>query len=785
MQKEFLDKLEFYKILAILQTFAKTYIGKKYCLELLPSTEENEIKIYQAETSESLELLHINGSLPIDEMPDVGASLKSLASHNSINIRGLLDIAYILKLAREMKEYFANCEEIAPNISQYFFELYSNEDIEKNIFSKIIDENTIDDKASTKLFSIRKMQKSLKLEIRNKLNTIVHSSTYSKYLQDNVITIRNDRFVLPVKAEFKGEIKGFVHDTSSTGSTLFIEPMSVFELNNQISNLISEENLEIEKILINLSGTLFQYVNNLELSITAIGKLDFIFAKALYSKKIDGTAPIFNNNKIINLISARHPLIDENKVVPIDISIGKDFSTLIITGPNTGGKTVALKTTGLLILMAQSGLHIPAKENSSVCIFDNVFADIGDEQSIAESLSTFSAHMKTIVYIINTASSNSLVLLDELGSGTDPKEGSLLAISILEFLFKQKTLTLATTHYPELKMYALSNDGFKNASFEFNVETLTPTYKLLLGIPGKSNAFAISKKLGLNLSILERANSMLDKQDIDIEDILKGIYDNKLEVEKEKEEISKNLTQIELLRKKLETDFSDLQNKADKIVSDAKIEARNILFSAKDKATSAIKEINNLKVNSNLTIEKDMNNIRNKINDNIKSLSKDNTNVNNTNSIKASDILLGMNVFVIPFNGTGSIISIPDSSNQVQVQIGAIKVKVNISDLIKSDVKENKKSESKITASIVKSSSVAPEINVIGLSVDEALPIIDKYLDDAKIAKLENIRIVHGKGTGRLRAGIHTFLKTHPHVKSFRIGTYGEGEMGVTIVTIA
>ena len=504
-----------------------------------------------------------------------------------------------------------------PYLENYFYNLYTNPNIENNIKSKIIDENTIDDRASDKLYNIRKSKRKLEQEIKEKLNNFIHSSTYSKFIQDPVVTIRNDRFVIPVKDEYRSQIKGFIHDTSSSGSTVFIEPINIFELNNQINNLKFEENIEIEKILQMLSSSLFPIIEELKNNIRLIAILDFTFSKANYAISNNSICPILNEKKQVNLIKARHPLIDKTKVVPIDINIGNTFNSLIITGPNTGGKTVTLKTFGLLNLMAMSGLFIPADENSSIYVFDNVFADIGDEQSITDSLSTFSSHMVNIIDILNTVSTNSLVLLDELGSGTDPVEGSSLAISILEHLNSQGILTIATTHYQELKNYTLSTEGFENASVEFDVNNLKPTYKLLIGVPGKSNAFEISKKLGLHESILERANNFLSSDSIKIEDVIKNIYDNQITINKEKEIIEKNSNQIELLRKSLENDLSKVHKKEQDIIEKAKLEARDILLNAKDTASSIISQMNDLSSQD----LKQANNLRNKLNYEIKIVS--------------------------------------------------------------------------------------------------------------------------------------------------------------------
>lgn len=646
MNPKYLEKLEYNKILEILCSFAKTYIGIEKCRNLMPA---RNVDYLLEQTYEAYNLICRNGNLPISAIDNINILIKNLESNFSLTTPDLLKLTHILKTSRELKEYFSFDNTDYSLISSFFSNLYINKQLEKEINDKILDENTISDNATAKLKSIRKAQKDISLEIKNKLNSIVHSQTYSKYLQDNIVTIKNERYVIPVKEEYRSQIKGFVHEVSSSGSTVFIEPLPVFELNNELNNLKADEQIEILRILEMLSKKFSCITNELKSNVEIIGNLDFIFAKANFSKSINGIKPILNENKYINLISARHPLINKEKVVPIDISIGEKYSSLIITGPNTGGKTVALKTTGLLLLMAYSGLLIPANENSSIYVFDNIFADIGDEQSIAESLSTFSAHMLNIVEITKSATKNSLILLDELGSGTDPIEGSRLAISILEYFHNLGAITISTTHYQELKEYALSNDGFENASFEFNIDTLSPTYKLLIGIPGKSNAFAISKKLGLNDNILQRAKSLVKENDVNIEDLLKGIYDNKLEIEKQKEETTKNLNQVELLRKKLETDYSDLEEKTSTMIIKAKNEARDILIDAKEDADRIIKEMNNISKSKNKTSMQDLYDLKNEISNKIKDVTYGNSE-NEKGNLGKEDINIGMSVFVIPLS---------------------------------------------------------------------------------------------------------------------------------------
>ena len=710
-----------------------------------------------------------------------------LDSSLTLSCKALLDICNILEMGKELKTYFEPFinDESFDSLNIYFSKLYTNSSITSKIRKSIVDNETVADTASSNLASIRRNQRRIEQDIKNKLNTILHSSTYSKYVQENVVTIRNDRYVIPVKQEYRSQVKGFIHDISSSGSTVFIEPLSIFEFNNQLNNLKVEEANEIEVILQGLSSMLFPYTSELTVTLETIGLLDFIFAKAKYSNSINGITPIINTEKYINLINARHPLIDKEKVVPTSINIGKDFKLLIITGPNTGGKTVSLKTVGLLNSMACSGLNIPANEGSSIYVFDEIFADIGDDQSIADSLSTFSSHITNIAYIINNATENSLVLVDELGSGTDPLEGANLAISILEYLKNNSILTIATTHYQELKRYAIKEKDVQNASVEFDVENLKPTYKLILGIPGKSNAFAISEKLGLKKEIIDKAQSMMDKQDVDIENLLKKIYDDKLAIEKEKEEIEKNLNQITVLKKNLQRDDTEIKKKEKDLIDNAKLEARKILFDAKDEATSLINEMKKIESNSSSLTE--LNNLRNRLNSSIKDNSvMTEENVASATPIDRNKIVSGAKVYVTSFRQNGIVVSNINKSDEVQVQIGLIKTSVNINVLEEPRSLDNDLTKKSPTShsSISKTRSANSEINVIGLTVDEAIPLVDKFIDDCFLAKLQTARIVHGKGTGKLRQGIHSFLKKNKRIKSFRIGTYGEGEMGVTIIEL-
>ena len=767
MNTKYLKLLEYDKIIEKISSHCKTYIGNKKALALLPEFNQKKVLDLLSITDEAISLVYRKGNIPLSTIPDISASIKLLKGNGILSIAAILNIAKFLKISREIKEYFFSFTTSSLDMADYqrlndLFELiYSNKTIEDKIFSIIIDENTIADNASTKLASIRRESRKLEQNIRDKLNSIIHSNEYSKYIMEPIVTIRENRYVVPVKEEYKSKVKGFIHDVSSSGSTVFIEPVSVFEINNEISNLRVEEEIEIEKILADLSDSLCDYTNDLYENIDIIGRIDLIFAKASYSIEIDGILPTLNNEKYVNLIAARHPLIEKDIVVPIDISIGHEYSSLVITGPNTGGKTVALKTTGLLLLMAYSGIFIPAKENSSIYIFDDIFVDIGDEQSIQENLSTFSSHISNIVEITKNVTSESMVLLDELGSGTDPIEGANLAISILKYLFEIGATTISTTHYQELKNYCLTNKGFKNASFEFDLNNLKPTYKLLIGIPGKSNAFAISRRLGLNDKILGYAEALMKEDDVCLEEVMKKIYDDKIKIEEEKEEIEKNANQIQSLRKSLEKENTNIKERQNKILSNAKAEAKDILQTAKAEANAVIKELSELLETSkakgpNNAELSTANKLRNNLNEKLKSISS----VSNDEKINLESLQMLNEKFSLKNN------KLKDN----QLNTG-----------------NNRSKKTGVTFSkgnSFKAQNISSEINVIGLTVEEATFLIDKYLDDCAIAKLSPVRIVHGKGTGRLREGIHKFLKTNSHVQSFRLGTFGEGEMGVTVVEL-
>jgi len=777
MQSIYLEKIEFNKIKNILSEFATNESAKKMCLNLTPSTEPKTVERTLTETTEAVSLIYRKGNLPLEQLGEITTHILNLKKHNFLSIKSILELATLLKTSKSVKNYYFDKELNQTNIlTNYFNNLYTNPSIEEKIFASIIDENTLDDRASNTLYKIRQQIKNTQREIKNKLQSILNS----KYLQESIITIRQNRFVVPVKAEYQSEIKGLIHDTSSTGSTVFIEPMSVFNLNNQLSELKNEENIEIEKILQILSSLFFDITEELENNFNLLTILDFIFAKAKYSKSMNCNCPKINNNKIIHLKNAKHPLLDINTAVPITLEIGKNFSTLLITGPNTGGKTVTLKTVGLLTAMAQSGLHIPASEESSIYIFDNIYADIGDEQSILESLSTFSSHMTHIINILNEATSDSLVLVDELGSGTDPIEGASLALSILEYLKEHNITVLATTHYHELKEYALLTPKVENASCEFNIETLSPTYRLLIGVPGKSNAFAISQKLGLKPEILENAKKLINSDTAKTEDLLKEIYDSKALIEAEKEKTLLYSTEIERLKKQLENETKDLNTHKKEYMQKAKQEAREILLDAKQEANSIIKEMESETNNS-----KNLNKLRNKLTSKLHEINQTTEKTKEQiPELNESDIQPGTVVYIPKFNKNGTILSYPNQSKKFNIQIDNIKTTLTISDVTTAKKEENKKEILTKKNTNFTPKKVRTELNVIGMNIEEATFLVDKFLDEASLSKLEFVRIVHGKGTGILGKGIQKYLKSHPHVKGYRYGSYGEGEMGVTVVEI-
>ena len=754
----------------------------------------HEIVQAQTETSDALTRVRMKGSLSLSGIRDVRDSLKRLEIGSALGIPELLSISSLLTVAARAKAYghHEESEEFPDDsLDQMFRSLEPLTPANNEIKRCIISEEEISDNASPGLHKVRRSMHGINDRIHTQLNSILNSCR--SYLQDAVITMRDGRYCLPVKAEYKSQVNGMVHDQSSTGSTLFIEPMAVIQLNNELRTLEIQEQKEIEAVLADLSNQLTPYTTELAIDLQILTRLDFIFAKAALSRHFKCSEPKFNTEGRIHIKDGRHPLLDPQKVVPITVWLGTDFDLLMVTGPNTGGKTVSLKTVGLFTLMGQAGLHIPAFEGSELAVFEEVFADIGDEQSIEQSLSTFSAHMTNIVNILNQADSRSLCLFDELCSGTDPTEGAALAIAILNFLHNMKCRTMATTHYSELKIYALSTPGVENACCEFDVATLRPTYRLLIGIPGKSNAFAISKKLGLPDYIIEDAKNHLESEDETFEDVISRLEENRVTIEKERAEIESYKAEIARLKSGLEKKEERFDERRDKMIRKANEEAQQILREAKETADRTIKNINKLAASSGIdtkTLEAE----RTKLRDSLKKveggLSLKQETRKPHKAINPKTLKLGDGVRVLSMNLNGTVSSLPDAQGNVFVQMGILRSKVNISDL--ELLQENsvsgpglearRKGSGSSNIKMSKSFGISPEINVLGMTVDEAVAQLDKYLDDAYIAHLPQVRIVHGKGTGALRAGIHKHLKRLKYIKEFHLGGFGEGDAGVTIV---
>lgn len=788
MNEKALRTLEYNKIIKMLSELAGSSGGKELCNSLLPQHNLSDIIRMQKETSDALSRLYRKGSLSFSGIHDIRPSIIRLKIASSLGATELLRISSDLDASLRVKAYGGytgkdDAEETEDSLTEYFANLQPLTPLNNEIKRCIISEEEIADDASSTLKNIRRSIRVSNDKIHSQLSSILNSS--QKMLQENIITMRNGRYCLPVRSEYKNQFQGMVHDQSSTGSTLFIEPMSVVRLNNDLRELAIKEQEEIEKILEDLSNKAAEYVDELEYNYNTLTELDFIFAKAKLSKQMKASEPIFNNKGILNLKKARHPLIDPKEVVPIDVRIGRDFNMLMITGPNTGGKTVTLKTVGLLTLMGQAGLHIPAFDNSELAIFDQVYADIGDEQSIEQSLSTFSSHMTNIVSILEHADENSLVLFDELGAGTDPTEGAALGMSILSYLHKRKIRTLATTHYSELKIYALSTEGVMNASCEFDVETLRPTYRLLIGIPGKSNAFAISKKLGLPDHIIDDAKNRIGKQDTTFEDLISDLESNRVTIEKEQEEIVRYKAEIEKLKKSLDRKNENLEANRERIIREAKEEAASILQEAKDVADESIRKYNRwLQEGGNIKdMEAERSQLRDKINKDNKPLKR---RAKPRKKVSVDDLKIGDPIFVTTLGLKGNVTSLPNAKGDLFVQMGILNSQVNIKDLEPSEEDREKPEKARNTQSgnikIAKSASISPELNLIGKTVDEAIFELDKYLDDAYLANLPKVTIIHGRGTGALRKGVHDYLKRSKYVKNFRIGGHNEGNTGATIV---
>lgn len=791
MNTKVLTTLEYTKIIDLLTEKADSEPGKKLCRELVPSTDLSAIRTAQRETKDALARLFRIGSTSFGSNRDLGFSIRSLEIGSSLSMSELLKLASFLDNVNQIKTYGKKEREDLPNdsLDAYFEGLTPMTQLANEINRCILSEEEMADDASPRLKSIRRSKLSTNEKIHSQLTSMVNGA-YRTFLQDAVITMRDNRYCIPVKAEYKSQVSGMVHDQSSTGSTFFIEPAAVVNLNNQLKELDLQEQEEIEVILGDLSSQAAVHTSELAADQKIMTTLDFIFAKAKLAMEQNATEPIFNTEHYIQIRKGRHPLLDKKKAVPIDVRLGKDFDLLVITGPNTGGKTVSLKTVGLFTLMGQAGLHIPALDRSELSIFSEVYADIGDEQSIEQSLSTFSSHMTRVVHILQHADADSLCLFDELGAGTDPTEGAALAIAILNYLHDRGIRTMATTHYSELKIYALSTNFVENACCEFDVETLRPTYRLLIGIPGKSNAFAISSKLGLSDEIINAAKEQISKEDESFEDVIADLEQSRVTIEKEQQEIAEYKERIRTLQEQLQRKNEKIDQAKDKILRDANEKARAILQEAKDVADETIRDFNKAGASADIKeLEKKRQKVRDKINEKNGKLALGNNQKKpaNQKTVDPKKLKKGDSVKIISMNLKGIVNTLPDARGNLFVQCGIMRMQTNINDLV--PVKEEtitapalqRTNTGKLKMS--KSFSVSSEINLLGCTVDEAIAKLDKYLDDAYLAHLPSVRVVHGKGTGALRSAVQSHLKRLKYVKEYRLGEYGEGDAGVTIVT--
>lgn len=788
MNQKVLRTLEYNKIVERLAEYAFGADTKERCLSLLPSTSLSEIINAQQQTKDAMNRSLKKGRLDCSGIKPLSSAIRRVEIGGTMNIEELLGLCKLLETARRVKAYGRKEREDIPSdsLSELFDGLEPLSPLCDEIRRCIISVDEISDDASSNLKSIRRSIRSTGDRIHAQLNQMLNNQNVRNCLQDFVITMRNGRYCLPVKAEAKSQITGMVHDQSSSGSTLFIEPMAVVNLNNELKELSIKEQDEIAVILATLSAKAGEYIPAIETDYQILTELDFIFAKAAYALEYNGITPHFNTERKIRILKGRHPLLDAKKVVPIDISLGSDFDQLVITGPNTGGKTVSLKTVGLLTLMGQAGLPIPSGDRSELAVFDDIFADIGDEQSIEQNLSTFSSHMTNIIHILKEANEHSLVLFDELCAGTDPTEGAALAVSILSYFHSRGIRTMATTHYSEIKIYALTTSGIENACCEFDVETLSPTYRLLIGIPGKSNAFAISKKLGLSDTLIEDARTRISSNEQNFEDLLSDLEANRITIEKEQAEINRYKSEIAALKQQLKNKQEKLDESRDAILRKAKEEANQILQEAKDTADEAIRNFNKYGTTrpSIQEMEKQRTNIREKMAANEKKSSKEKDTVIYNPKVPKK-LRIGDSVKVLSMNLTGTVHSLPNAKGDLFVQMGILRSQVNIKDLVLiEDAAPGSKKYAKTGAGklkMSKSASVSTEINLIGKTVDEAIALLDKYLDDAYLAHLPSVRIVHGKGTGALRSAVQSHLKRQSYIKSFHLGEFGEGDAGVTI----
>ena len=806
--------IEYNKIVEMLTTFASSPMAKRKCQRIKPRKDLAMIETLQQETRDALRRLNTQGNLSFAGLKDIGASLKRLEVEGILTTAELLDVASMLDLALTAKKYGENEgtsmtdtrrrskeqieEEKASNkmlglsmnpdgttcpdsLRTRFLELMPLEHLSREIHRCIISENEFADDASSGLKAVRRNKRLTNEKLHNQLAKLVSDTSKQTMFQDNLVTMRNGRYCIPVKAEYKNHFPGMIHDQSSTGATVFIEPMAIVNLNNELKELDNQELAEIEKILESLSAQTAAEIEYIKYDFDTLAELDFIFARASFARSYKGTEPIFNTD-------GRHPLLEKHTVVPVDIKLGEDYNLLIVTGPNTGGKTVSLKTLGLFSLMGQSGLHIPALDGSRLNVFDDVFADIGDEQSIEQNLSTFSSHMSNIVYILDHVTPGSLVLFDELGGGTDPIEGAALAIAILSHLNDMGVRCMATTHYSELKTFAMSTPGVENASCEFDVATLQPTYKLMIGIPGKSNAFAIAKKLGIDESIIESAKANIDSDTVDFETLIADLERSKREIEQDKADIARLKEDAKQLQERAQMKDSELSDKKAEILAKARQEASEIIEEAKAEADAAIRKYNKWTTNPAKADAKAMEAERQKLRAKINDLGKMNEEKRKTvkSDHKASDFKVGDTVHVISMDSEGTITALADSKGKLKVQMGIISASLPPTDLLLVEHEKKKPQKATVTGgkSMARMMNIKPEINVLGMTVDEATSLVDRFLDDALMAHLHRVTIIHGKGTGALRKGIHQFLKSQPHVKSFRLGEFGEGDAGVTIVEL-
>ncbi len=777
--------LEYHKILELLSALASCSLNESVLLNWKPaSTYERACHLLE-ETEAACAQLVVKGPLTFGELHEIRDALSQAKIGRSLTPAALLSVARTLSYGRQAIRYG---EDAAPVLVPYYERLVQNRPLEELLFSSFVDEETVADGASPELSRIRRKLATGTNRIKDTLDKMIRSSTTQKYLQEAIVTLRGDRYVLPVKAEHRGDVPGLVHDASSSGATLFIEPMSVVEANNELRQLYAEEAREIERILADLSARVAEVAEDITTTFETLLKLDCIFARARLSQQMTGVTPKLNDEGKIRILQARHPLLDPKTTVPIDLYLGDEFDTLVITGPNTGGKTVALKTLGLFTLMALSGLRIPAREGSELSFFASVFADIGDEQSIEQSLSTFSAHMVHQVEILNRADHQSLVLLDELGAGTDPVEGAALAVAILEELRQKGAKIAATTHYSELKLYALSTEGVSNAACEFDVATLRPTYRLLIGVPGKSNAFAISERLGLSNSVLDRARSLLNEDDIKFEDLLVYLEEDRRRAEADREAAARYRREVQLYRNTMEKEYQKLDQKREKMLEDARKKARALIEEAQDEVDEMLHEVQELRK------KEDRNALEGALQKTKGNLKKKREKLNQSGQkpvsgapVRASDLMLGTEVYVPELDDTAYVQTLPDADGNMKLQAGIMTITTNIKDIrLPQKQSSNKKERSggMRKGTHLKSSSFSTELDLRGMLVEEAEMEVDRYLDQAVMNGLATVTLIHGKGTGALRAGVQQMLRRHPHVRTYRLGTFGEGDSGVTIVEL-